>query len=125
MEQPLKLIKLSTGENIIGEILQDTPTLVIIKHPLRAMLIPKPNGINLALLRWDFLFDFETVSFNKNSIIAFGQVSDEIEEAYTESIRRYYNQEESSIVDKSNSSDEDFMDELERAFSTVKSKSIH
>ena len=125
MEQPLKLIKLSTGENIIGEILQDTPTLVIIKHPLRAMLIPKPNGINLALLRWDFLFDFETVSFNKNSIIAFGQVSDEIEEAYAESIRRYYNQEESSIVDKSNSSDEDFMDELERAFSTVKSKSIH
>ena len=125
MEQPLRLLKLTTGENIIGEILQDTPTLVIIKHPLRAMLIPKPNGINLALLRWDFLFDFETVSFNKNSIIAFGQVSNEIEEAYTESIHRYYNQEHLSTEDKSESSDEEFMDELERAFSTVKSKSIH
>ena len=125
MEQPLRLLKLTTGENIIGEILQDTPTLVIIKHPLRAMLVPKENGASLALMRWDFLFNFESVSFNKNSIIAFGQVSNEIEEAYTESIHRYYNQEHSSTEDKSDSSDEEFMDELERAFSTVKSKSIH
>lgn len=125
MEQPLRLIKLTTGENIIGEILQDTPTLVIIKHPLRAVMIPKANGINLALLRWDFLFEFDSVSFNKSSIIAFGQVSNEIEEAYTESILRYYNQEHVSTEDKSQSSDEEFMDELERAFSTAKSKSIH
>lgn len=125
MNQPLRLLKLTTGENIIGEILQDTPTLVIIKHPLRAMLVPKENGASLALMRWDFLFDFDSVSFNKNSIIAFGQVSHEIHEAYTESIHRYYNLESSSITNKSDSSDEEFMDELERAFSTVKSKSIH
>lgn len=122
MEQPLRLIKLTTGENIIGEILQDTPTLVIIKHPLRAMMIPKANGINLALLRWDFLFEFDSVSFNKSSIIAFGQVSNEIEEAYTESIHRYYNRqsEESDLDDE-----ESYMDELEKAFSSLKSKSIH
>jgi hypothetical protein len=122
LEQPLRLIKLTTGENIIGEILQDTPTLVIIKHPLRAMMIPKANGINLALLRWDFLFEFDSVSFNKSSIIAFGQVSNEIEEAYTESIHRYYNRqsEESDLDDE-----ESYMDELEKAFSSLKSKSIH
>lgn len=120
MEQPLRLIKLTTGENIIGEILQDTPTLIIIKHPLRAMMIPKENGINLALLRWDFLFEFDSVSFNKSSIIAFGQVSNEIEEAYTESIQRYYN-----LQTEETDNEESYMDELEKAFSSLKSKSIH
>jgi len=125
LEQSLKLIKLTTGENIIGEIVEDTPSLIIMKHPLRAMLIPRADNINLALLRWDFLFEFDSISFNKSTIVAFGQVSNEIEQAYAESIGRYYDKEESSIVDKSESSDEEFMDELERAFSTFKSKSIH
>lgn len=121
MEQSLKLIKLSTGENIIGEILQETSLIVIIKHPLRAMIIPKENGFNLALLRWDFIFDFESVAFNKNAIIAFGQVTNEISEAYAESITRYYN----NINESEDSSEESYMDELEKAFSSIKSKSIH
>ena len=120
MKQPLKLIKLSTGENIIGEVIEDTPTIVIIKHPLRAMIIPRENGLNIALLRWDFLFDFESVSFNKNSIIAFGQTSDEVHQAYNESIARYYGHEVENDVP-----DEEYMDELEKAFSSIKSKSIH
>lgn len=122
MKQPLRLIKLTTGENVIGEILQDTATLIIIKQPLRAMLVPKENGFSLALMRWDFLFEFDSVSFNKNSIIAFGQISNEIEEAYTESIHRYYNRQ----PDESDSNDEEsYMDELEKAFGSIKSKSIH
>jgi len=120
----IQIFKLLNGENIIGEVITNTPNTITIKHPLRAMLIPQKSAVSLALIRWDHLFEFESVSFNKNTIVAFGNVSSEIEEAYAESIVRYYNG--NFMNEESIESDEaDDSEELERTFSNIKSKSIH
>jgi len=113
------ILKLATGENVVGKVLTNTENTITMEFPVRAMLLPNNNGLNLALLRWDFLFEPESVAFSKNSVVAIGKVSEEIEGAYAESVVKYYD------GDSENEEVSDESEETDKAFSNIKNNTIH
>ncbi|NDG31222.1 hypothetical protein EB118_14270 [bacterium] len=115
----IQIIKLVTGDNVVGEVISITPNSIILKFPVRAALIPRDTGFNLALIKWDFLFFTDSVSFYKSAIVATSQVSSEMESAYVESVIKYYGNQ--SVT----TSEMEDLEELDNTFSTAKSDTIH
>jgi hypothetical protein len=68
-----KILKLSSGETIIGNILKETVSYLDMNLPLKVLFIMHPDSgkMNLSILRWDPIMDYDQpVRVYKNSIVA-------------------------------------------------------
>ena len=68
----LKILRLSTGEEILGEILEENITKVVIKNPVRIVVVPSksdPKNPSVAFapfLQWS---DDKELTLNANHVI--------------------------------------------------------
>jgi hypothetical protein len=68
-----KILKLSNGETIIGNITKETVSYIDINAPLKVLLFVRPdeNSMSLSVIKWDPTFNYTMpVRIYKNSIVA-------------------------------------------------------
>ena len=68
----LKILRLSTGEEILGEVLDENVTKFVVKNPVRVVVVPSktdPNNPSVAFapfIRWS---DDKELTLNANHVI--------------------------------------------------------
>lgn len=80
----IKILKLITGEEIIGEITTEEDSLVTLKNPLAIVIRPSQEGFTFGFMPWCSLMDGERlVSIGLSNIITMGNPTDEVRNAYS------------------------------------------
>lgn len=123
IDKVCKVLKLSNGETIIGNVSKETPSYIDVEMPLKILLMihPQESRMNMSVMKWDPGFDYKyPVRVYKNSIVACAEPTELMIKNYAELII-----ENSSR--KENDEDEitelnDIMTEL---LKTISTKTMH
>ena len=134
-----KILKLTSGDTVIGNIVEESKGFVEIHRPMRVVIIPKPleeNVFHMSMMKWDPLINFTIPSrIFKQSIVSVSEATNDVLEVYTE----LYNQfeagehEENIVVQNNNTeefdTEEKVIDEIERmkalAIVSANTQTIH
>lgn len=103
-----KILKLASGDTVIGNIVEESTGYIEIHRPMRVVIVPRvleENTFHMSMMKWDPLMNFSLNSrIFKQSIVSVSEATDDVLEVYTE----LYNQfdagehEENIIVQKRN-----------------------
>jgi hypothetical protein len=97
-----KVLKLSNGETIIGNITKETVSYIDVNRPLKILIMVRQDmsAINMSVMRWDPTFDYALpIRVYKNSIVACAEPN--------ELMVRNYNE----VLEQANKPEEDESDE--------------
>ena len=97
-----KVLKLSNGETIIGNITKETVSYIDVNRPLKILIMVRQDmsAINMSVMRWDPTFDYTLpIRVYKNSIVACAEPN--------ELMVRNYNE----VLDQADKPEEDQSDE--------------
>ena len=86
-----KVLKLLTGETIIGSISEETKTYVDIEKPIKILVAPVgKDSFNVMLVKWDPTVDFSLpVRVFKQSIVSVAEPNNDFRESYMEVYNKY------------------------------------
>jgi hypothetical protein len=117
-----KVLKLSTGETIIGSIVEETKIYVDVEKPIKVVVAPiGKDSFNVMLIKWDPMTDFNLPSrIFKTSIVSVGEPTHDFRESYME-IYNKYDSKEDEIVSERDEVD-DLSDELETLVNVLGNK---
>ena len=111
-----KVLKLSTGETIIGSIIEETKVYIDVEKPIKIVIAPRgKDSFNVMLVKWDPMTDFSFPSrIFKTSIVSVGEPTNDFRESYMEIYNKYDSkeEEEDDVVSERDEVD-DLSDELE------------
>jgi hypothetical protein len=83
-----KIIKLTSGDTVIGNIVEESKGFIEIHRPMRVIIVPKvleENTYHLSMMKWDPLINFTLPSrIFKQSIVSVSEATDDVLEVYTE-----------------------------------------
>jgi len=82
-----KVLKLSNGETIIGNITKETNSYIDVNRPLKILIMVRPDfsTINMSVMKWDPTFDYATpIRVYKNSIVACAEPNEMMMKNYNE-----------------------------------------
>lgn len=82
----LVYLSLSNGEEVIGVFLDETPTQVIIKEPLKLTNVVDSEVRLLGIHRYSRFIDNNEVPFNQHNIVTMTKVRDEVHNLYEKAI---------------------------------------
>jgi hypothetical protein len=109
-----KILKLTSGDTVIGNIVEESKGFIEIHRPMRVVIVPKvleENTFHMSMMKWDPLINFTIPSrIFKQSIVSVSEATDDVLEVYTE----LYNQfeagehEENIVVQNRNEDSEEF-----------------
>jgi hypothetical protein len=123
MDKVCKVLKLSNGETIIGNISKETASYIDVEMPLKilVMIHPQENRMNMSVLKWDPGFDYKyPVRVYKTSIVACAEPTELMMKNYGELIVDKSTREE--IEEDEITEVNDMMTELLKVIST---KTMH
>ena len=108
-----KVLKLSTGETIIGSIIEETKVYVDVEKPIKIVVAPRgKDSFNVMLVKWDPMTDFSFPSrIFKTSIVSVGEPTHDFRESYMEIYNKYESKEDDVVSDRDEV--DDLSDELE------------
>jgi hypothetical protein len=92
-----KVLKLSNGETIIGNISKETVSYIDVEIPLKILIMvnPQENKMNMSVLKWDPGFDYKyPVRVYKTSIVACAEPTELMIKNYSELIMDKSSKEE-------------------------------
>ena len=98
-----KVIKLSNGETIIGNITKETVSYIDVNRPLKILIMIRPDlsQMNMSVMKWDPTFDYALpIRVYKNSIVACAEPNEMMIKNYNE------------VLDQANKPDEEQGDEI-------------
>lgn len=86
-----KVLKLNTGETVMGNITEETRSYIDVHRPLRIVVVPKSNGAYaIALTRWEPVSNFEyPIRLFKQAIVSVSEPHDEFRDNYVEIYNQY------------------------------------
>jgi hypothetical protein len=103
-----KILKLTNGDTVIGNIVEETKGYVEVHRPMRIIVAPaklQPNSYSLSMMKWDPLLDYiSPVRIFKQTIIAVADASTEVSRVY---IELYDQIDQIDDVDLTDEEDED------------------
>ena len=98
-----KVIKLSNGETIIGNITKETVSYIDVNRPLKILIMIRPDlsQMNMSVMKWDPTFDYALpIRVYKNSIVACAEPNEMMIKNYNE------------VLDQANKPDEEPSDDI-------------
>ncbi len=119
-----KVLKLSNGETIIGNITKETNSYIDVNRPLKILIMVRPDfsTINMSVMKWDPTFDYATpIRVYKNSIVACAEPNEMMVKNYNEVLDQATKPEEEHQEDEVVESSE-MMQELLRR---IKPNTMH
>lgn len=126
MDKVCKVLKLSNGETIIGNILKETQAYIDIEMPLKILIMihPQENIMNMSVLKWDPGFDYKyPIRVYKTSIVACAEPTKLMMKNYGELIVASSTYQDSEEIEEGESTEiDEMMTELLKAINT---KTMH
>ena len=92
-----KVIKLSNGETIIGNITKETVSYIDVNMPLKILIMVRPDlsTMNMSVMKWDPTFDYALpIRVYKNSIVACAEPNEMMVKNYNEVLEQATKPEE-------------------------------
>lgn len=140
-----KIIKLTSGDTVIGNIVEESKGFIEIHRPMRVVIVPKvleENTYHLSMMKWDPLINFTLPSrIFKQSIVSVSEATDDVLEVYTELYNQFEagDREENIVLQNKNTqlnsieeefdSEEKIREEIERmrslAIVSANTQTIH
>jgi hypothetical protein len=122
-----KVLKLATGETIIGSVETEGATYVDVHRPIKILIAPRgEETFNVVMIKWDPTVDFNLpVRVFKSSIVSVAEPANEFRKSYLE-IYEDYDQKTSSKnkeEDLELNTVDDLSAELEKLVSMMKNSS--
>ena len=124
-----KVLKLTSGDTVIGNVVEESGGYIEVHRPMRVVIIPKAleeNEFHMSMMKWDPLMNFSlNTRIFKQSIVSVSEATDDVLEVYVE----LYNQfeagehEENIVVRNTNEesdSEEETIEETKRMKELVK-----
>ncbi len=118
-----KVLKLSNGETIIGNITKETVSYIDVNRPLKILIMVRPDlsQMNMSVMRWDPTFDYALpIRVYKNSIVACAEPNEMMVKNYNDVLEQANKPEEEQ--DNETTEIGDLMQELLRK---VKPSTMH
>ena len=124
-----KVLKLTNGDTLIGNVVEESRGYIEVHRPMRVVLVPKTaddHSFSLSMMKWDPLTNFDLPSrIFKQSIVSVSEATSEIIRVYGEAYKEF----ESSDVDEIEIQPDDRMseikEEIDRLRSTLTSSNNH
>lgn len=119
----VRLIKLTTSENILGEVVEESNSTVVLNFPLKVVSMPGhgKSDFSVGMMKWDIFLDYDSpIHFNKFTIVSIGFVGQDVKVSYYEAYQRYLNMKNN--IEKDNESteiddtDESMISSINRTF---------
>jgi len=114
-----KILKLTSGDTVIGNVVEESRGYIEVHRPMRVVIVPKvleENTFHMSMMKWDPLINFTLNSrIFKQSIVSVSEATDDVLEVYTE----LYNQfeagehEENIVVQNRNEKFDTLKEEFE------------
>ena len=108
-----KVLKLSDGETIIGNIIKETVSYIDVNSPLKIVFMIRPDMaiMNMSVMKWDPSFDYaHSIRVYKNSIVACAEPNEMMMKNYNEILEQKDREETSDEITEAH----DAMQELLR-----------
>jgi len=87
----LRTVKLASGEEFIGELVKDSPGVMVFKYPLRIQVVHHPQqGTMVAAEPLMTACDDEELSINTSHIVCSGSVSEHLAQTWREKFGDLY-----------------------------------
>jgi len=118
-----KVLKLTSGDTVIGNIVEESKSFIEIHRPMRVVIVPKAleeNTFHLSMMKWDPLMNFTIPSrIFKQSIVSVSEATNDVLEVYTELYNQFEaGEHEENVVLKDRNeefnSEEKIREEIER-----------
>ena len=77
----VKILKLITGEEVIGEVVAEEKKFIELKNPLSIMLRPSQEGFTFGFVPWCNLMDGNK-QIPLDKVVVMGDASDDVKNAY-------------------------------------------
>lgn len=118
-----KVLRLSSGETIIGNVAEESRSYIDVHRPLRVVIHPNNNGtLGIALVRWEPIADFDyPARIFKQALVSVTEPSEEFKENYVEIYQKYDTKEFDLEEKKESSPNEQLSDDLNKIEDMLKS----
>lgn len=132
-EQPVKFIRLSTGEDLVSEILEvneaGQDNYYTLYNPFKIVYLSgrKPGSYSISLMQWVFPKICSNQEFNisKKDVIVISDINEDLIEYYWETINHYDNEvSDKKIKVEEDISSEEMMDIIQEYISNNK-RTVH
>ena len=116
-----KVLKLTNGDTLIGNVVEESRGYIEVHRPMRVVLVPRvsdSHSYSLSMMKWDPLTNFDLPSrIFKQSIVSVSEATSEIIRVYGEAYKEF----ESSEVDEIEIQPDDRMSEIKEEIDKMRS----
>ena len=122
-----KILKLSSGDTIIGNVVEESKIFIEVHRPMRVVIVPRAleeNTFHMSMMKWDPLMNFTLPSrIFKQSIVSVSEATDEVLKVYAELYNQFEaGEHEENIVIRNRN--EEFVSEKETTEETKRIKTL-
>ena len=113
-----KILKLSNGDTLIGNVVQESRGYIEVHRPMRVVIVPRAleeNTFHMSMMKWDPLMNFTLPSrIFKQSIVSVSEATDEVLEVYTELYNQFEAGEHEENIVMQNRNEESDSEEIKK-----------
>jgi hypothetical protein len=124
-----KVLKLTNGDTIIGNVVEESRGYIEVHRPMRVVLVPRisdEHTFSLSMMKWDSLTNFDLPSrIFKQSIVSVSEATSEIVRVYCELYKEFESSEEDEIEIQPDDRMSEIKEEIEKMRSTMTSSNNH
>ena len=124
-----KVLKLTNGDTIIGNVVEESRGYIEVHRPMRVVLVPRisdEHTFSLSMMKWDPLTNFDLPSrIFKQSIVSVSEATSEIIRVYGEAYKEFESSEENEIEIQPDDRMSEIKEEIDKMRSTMTSSNNH
>ena len=124
-----KVLKLTNGDTIIGNVVEESRGYIEVHRPMRVVLVPRisdEHTFSLSIMKWDPLTNFDLPSrIFKQSIVSVSEATSEIIRVYGQAYKEFESSGEDEIEIQPDDRMSEIKEEIDRLRSTMTSSNNH
>ena len=124
-----KVLKLTNGDTIIGNVVEESRGYIEVHRPMRVVLVPRisdEHTFSLSIMKWDPLTNFDLPSrIFKQSIVSVSEATSEIIRVYGQAYKEFESSEENEIEIQPDDRMSEIKEEIDKMRSTMSSSNNH
>jgi len=124
-----KVLKLTNGDTLIGNVVEESRGYIEVHRPMRVVLVPRvsdSHSFSLSMMKWDPLTNFDLPSrIFKQSIVSVSEATSEIVRVYGEAYKEFESSEEDEIEIQPDDRMSEIKEEIDKMRSTMTSSNNH
>ena len=124
-----KVLKLTNGDTLIGNVVEESRGYIEVHRPMRVVLVPRVSdnhSFSLSMMKWDPLTNFDLPSrIFKQSIVSVSEATSEIVRVYGEAYKEFESSEEDEIEIQPDDRMPEIKEEIDKMRSTMTSSNNH